>query len=370
MENFVSNVNDGLKFFTKNKKFEKVLIIAGKKSFKSSGAEKLINKYFKQKKLSFFFKISKYPDFAELKKILLTIKKDLPNLIIAIGGGSVLDYAKIANVLIDNNNLQKEIENSNYKIKDKFAKLIAIPTTAGSGAEVTSNAVIYIDKKKYSIENKKLLPDKFFLVPELVKNANLEIKASAGFDAIAQAIESLMSKKSNSESVFYAEKSLSLSLRHFIDFLKNSNYENSSAMCLSSNLAGKAINISKTTAPHAVSYPFTILYNISHGHAVSLTLNQFLKYNYTNIKKANCNFNLKERFEILFNLTNTKDFYSFDRYLFNLKKEANLEGNFKKLNIDIEKDYVNFVSGINVLRLANNPVAIKPDDLKKIILNL
>ena len=53
-------------------------------------------------------------------------------------------------------------------------------------------------------------------------------------------------------------------------------------MCFAANLAGKAINISRTTAPHAVSYPFTSLYNISHGHAVSLTLEKFLKFNFIN----------------------------------------------------------------------------------------
>ena len=83
------------------------------------------------------------------------------------------------------------------KLGENFAKLAAIPTTAGSGAEVTSNAVIYINKVKYSVEGDNLKPDFFFLVPELVITASRDIKASAGFDAIAQAIESLISKKSN-----------------------------------------------------------------------------------------------------------------------------------------------------------------------------
>ena len=56
-------------------------------------------------------------------------------------------------------------------------------------------------------------------------------------------------------------------------------------MCLAANLSGRAISISKTTAPHAVSYPFTSFFNISHGHAVSLTLNKFLMFNYKNLEK-------------------------------------------------------------------------------------
>ena len=103
-------------------------------------------------------------------KIIQNIKKFQPDLILAIGGGSVLDYAKIANVLANSENIISEIKHSNYEIK-KFTKLVAIPTTAGSGAEVTSNAVIYIDNIKYSIENDKLIPDYFFSSRDIISGS-------------------------------------------------------------------------------------------------------------------------------------------------------------------------------------------------------
>ena len=140
-------------------------------------------------------------------------------------------------------------------------------------------------------------------------------------------------------------------------------------MCQAANLAGEAINISKTTAPHAISYPFTSIYNISHGHAVSLTLNKFLKYNYENLSSASCKFNLKDRFKILFSLTNSENFSSFDKYLQNLKQKAQLEDKFDKLGIDINKDYQKIISKINTRRLANNPVDLDNSKIKKIILN-
>ena len=87
---------------------------------------------------------------------------------------------------------------------------------------------------------------------------------------------SIISRKSNDQSVSFAEKSLDLSLKYFTDFLSNPNNQNTCAMLLAANLSGEAISISKTTAPHAVSYPFTSLFNISHGHAVSLTINKFI----------------------------------------------------------------------------------------------
>ncbi|MDA7638946.1 iron-containing alcohol dehydrogenase [Candidatus Pelagibacter sp.] len=102
------------------------------------------------------------------------------------------------------------------------------------------------------------------------------MKASAGFDAIAQALESLVSKKSNEKSVAYASKSLKVSIKSYVSFLNNPSLKNASEMSIAANLAGKAISISKTIVPHAASYPFTSLFNISHGHAVGLFFEKFL----------------------------------------------------------------------------------------------
>ena len=107
-------------------------------------------------------------------------------------------------------------------------------------------------------------------MPELLISSSQKIKASAGFDAIAQSLESLVSKKSNSKSVIFASKSLQISIKSFDNYLSNPTLHNAGKMSIASHLAGKAINISKTTAPHAASYPFTSFFNISHGHAVSL----------------------------------------------------------------------------------------------------
>ena len=369
MSNLSFSKRDDLKKFLKDEKFSKILVICGEKSFKGSGANKIFEGLFNDKKVEFYFKKYSIPNHLELQHIINFIKVFSPNLIISVGGGSVLDYAKIANALTNSDNLKEEIINSTYNAKNKFAKLIAIPTTAGSGAEVTPNAVIYIDKIKYSIEGDQLKPDQFFLIPELVLTASKKIKSSAGFDAIAQAIESLISRRSNEKSKIFAEKSLKLSFNYFLDFLNTPNHENTSAMCLAANLSGEAISISKTTAPHAVSYPFTALYNVSHGHAVSLTLNKFLKFNYENLAYAKCTFDLNNRFKILFDLTRTNNFEAFDQFLINLKDNAKLENNFEKLGIDINKNYSNIISSVSIKRLANNPVDLNPEDLKKIIQN-
>ncbi len=228
---------------------------------------------------------------------------------------------------------------------------------------------MYVNGIKYSFESELLIPDYFFLVPEFLISAPNNIKASSGFDAIAQALESLVSKKSNLKSVEYASKSIKISLDSFLSFLNNPNLKNASEMSIASNLAGKAINISKTTAPHATSYPFTSLFNISHGHAVSLFFENFFKFNYDNLEKSETSFDLRKRFELIFHLFGVKNIHDFNSKISIIKKKAQLEDNLKTLNINIKQSSEEIIKGINLLRLGNNPVKIIDKDIIKIISN-
>ena len=361
------NSTEDIKNFINDKNFKKIFILCGKKSFITSGAEIFFKKLLNNKEIKLFYKASELPILEELIKIINDIKNSKPDLILAVGGGTVIDYAKIANVVDIRDNLKNLIINYSYPFKDRFTNLAVIPTTAGSGAEVTSNAVIYVDGIKYSFESELLLPDNFFLIPEFLVSAPNKIKASAGFDAIAQALESLISKKSNEQSVNYASKSLRISIDSYISFLNNPNLKNATEMSIASNLAGKAISISKTTAPHAISYPFTSLFNISHGHAVGLFFENFFKFNFDNINKSETSFDLKKRFELIFNIFDVENINNFNSKISLIKEQAKLEDNLKKLNINVEKSSEKIIKGINLLRLGNNPVKINERDIFNII---
>ena len=205
------------------------------------------------------------------------------------------------------------------------------------------------------------------LIPELVLSGSNKIKSSAGFDAMAQALESLVSKKSNDKSVEYASKSLRVSVNSFISFINDPNMKNATEMSIASNLAGKAISISKTTAPHATSYPFTSLFNISHGHAVGLFFEKFFKFNYEHLNKSETSFDLNERFNLIFKLFDVPDINSFNSKISLIKKQAKLEDDLAKLNIDIIRSSEDVLKGINLLRLGNNPVKIDGKDILNII---
>ena len=138
-------------------------------------------------------------------------------------------------------------------------------------------------------------------------------------------------------------------------------------MSIASNLAVKAINISKTTAPHAASYPFTSLFNISHGHAVALFFEKFFKFNFDNLDKSETSFDLKKRFELIFTLFDVNNINDFNSKITLIKSQANLEDDLTKLNINIEENSGKIIKGINLLRLGNNPIKIDWNDILKII---
>ncbi len=361
------NNKEDIKKFINDSGFKKIFLLCGKKSFVTSGAEVFFKELLSNKENRLFYKNSELPILEELIKIIVDIKNFKPDLILAVGGGAVIDYAKIANVVDVRDDLADLIVNYSYPFKTKYTKLAVIPTTAGSGAEVTSNAVIYVNGIKHSFESELLLPDNFFLIPEFLISAPNKIKASAGFDAIAQALESLVSKKSNDQSVEYASKSLRISVNSYISFLNDPNLKNAAEMSIASNLAGKAISISKTTAPHAVSYPFTSLFNISHGHAVGLFFESFFMFNFNNLTRSETSFDLKRRFDLIFNLFDVNNINDFNSKITLIKKQAKLEDNLKILNINIKKSSEKIIKGINLLRLGNNPVKINGEDIYKII---
>ena len=279
-----------------------------------------------------------------------------------------MDLGKTANFLWKTNNLVKSIITSNYKKQKNYCKLVAIPTTAGSGAEVTSNSVIYINKKKFSVENRNIKPNKFYLYPNLVVNNKGSLKSSSGFDAIAQAVESLLSVRSNKKSVQFSIQSLKYSLKNYLEYLKKPDLYNSKQMQLAAYFSGRAIDITKTTAPHALSYPFTAHFGISHGHAVSLTFSEFVKYNFENMHKSTTNFSLEDRLKILFKLTGTQNLNELIKFFDEIKQKAKLEDNFKKLNINVSKNLNLIMKDINLLRLKNNPVELDYNSIKEILL--
>ena len=139
-------------------------------------------------------------------------------------------------------------------------------------------------------------------------------------------------------------------------------------MIKAANLSGEAINISKTTAPHALSYPFTSHFGINHGHAVAITFKEFLNYNFNNKEFAKSNFDLDKRFQILFNLTQTQNIFELTKFFEDIDKKAKIKVNFSDLKINISKSIDLVLKNVNIQRLSNNPVNLDYNSIRSLLL--
>ena len=362
-QNSLNNLKNLIKYL----KIKKVLVFCGKKSFSKSGASELLKAILERTENEFFYKSFDYPEFQDLVLSSKLVTEFRPDIILAIGGGAVLDLAKLSNVFCTFNFEKNKIKKSAFEIKKNFCKLVAIPTTAGSGAEATRHAVLYIDKNKFSIESPFILPDYVIIDPSLIITAPKDISASSGIDALSQAIESLISKKSNDESVRHSIKSLEYSTMYLENHINQKTLDTSHRMSLAAFYAGKAINISKTTAPHAISYPFTSYFGVKHGQAVSYTLCDCLNFNYQNLKLSSASFDLNLRFNKLFDIFKVNSINDLDKKISQIIKNIGLSVSIKDFNITTEKDINLILSNINSERLANNPVKIDSEFVKSIL---
>ena len=341
------------------KKDGKVLIISGKNSFYKINGDKFLKKYLpKNTNLYYYFKYSKNPDFMELKIIVKKIKKINPTLIIAIGGGCVMDYAKSANVLAADNTL-----NIKQKFDKRLTSLLCIPTTAGTGAEITPSAVLYVNKKKTNVEGPAVKPNFFYLEPKFIKYNNKYTIASSGFDSFSQSIESILSVKANKDSINFAKKSIKLTLSNLIKFYNEKKEIHAKELLYAANFSGKAISVSSTGAPHALSYIFSSHFNLSHGHSVSLNTLKVIKFNFLNQNKSKI---LKKRLDILFKCFDCKNYDQFEKKIEFILKKLNLEQNFKKLKIS-EKKLFRLKKFISLKRLKNNIIKINGKDIDNIL---
>jgi alcohol dehydrogenase class IV len=364
-----------LKLFLNKSKFNTIFVVRGNKSFKNSEAEKEIKLMNNDFNFIFFNKFSSNPKYTDAllgAKIFIEQKCDC---IISVGGGSTIDMGKLINVFQSHKSIEKDIIFGIKKITRKLKPFIAIPTTAGSGSECTHFAVVYLKEKKYSIANKKLVPDLALVDYSLTLKLSRYQTACSGMDALSQAIESYWSVRSNIESRKYARKSIKLILNNLLDCVNNPSQISRKNMMEASHLAGKAINITKTTAPHALSYKISQLFKIPHGHAVALTLGYFFELNHygSDINGPRDKTQLKKIMSQIykyFDASSPKD--SKNKWL-KLMNDLGLENNFNKffgndnLNKSLKIEYIKYiVKSINIERLKNHPVKLSNKQLENI----
>ncbi len=273
--------------------------------------------------------------------------------IVAVGGGSAIDVAKCIKLYC------KMDPTRNYltqEYSDSGIPLIALPTTAGTGSESTRYAVIYYGGKKQSITHDSIVPDCAILEPGFLRTLPLYQKKCTMLDALCQGIESWWSVNSTEESKGYSQIAVETIVKYMDTYLENTSDEATKQIMLAANYAGRAINITQTTAPHAMSYKLTSLYGLPHGHAVAVCLPQVWRYMLAHLEECVDPRGSEYLKRTLAEIPISADWFEkkLDKFGMQYPKADSRE---RELSI--------LTQSVNPIRLKNNPVALTEDVLRK-----
>jgi alcohol dehydrogenase class IV len=255
------------------------MLVTGGNAYRHSGAHHVVEPALGRATVYHFDGVAPNPTIADVARGVSLWRRERPDIIVAAGGGSVLDVAKLVGLLGPGAESWGDYLDRPEDLDSAGVPVIAIPTTAGSGAEATRFATFYVAGEKRSISHPLLRPRHVFVDPLLTASVPPDLAAVTAFDALAQAIESLWAVGATPGSRMRAEAAL----REILPCLGHIGRAPALAlrarMAHGAHLAGQAIDLSRTTAAHALSYALTADLGVAHGHAVALLLPSIMRIN-------------------------------------------------------------------------------------------
>lgn len=221
------------------------------------------------------------PTYMQVQKLVDEFKASGADFIVAVGGGSAMDTAKLASLLATERYTVKDLLDD-PTLAVKTVKTCLIPTTAGTGSEATPNAIVAVPEQelKIGIVNSSMVPDYVVLDAEMIRKLPRKIAAATGIDAMAHAIECFTSNKANPFSDIFALEAFDLIMNNIETACDDPDaMEAKNRMQIAAFYAGVAITCSGTTAVHALSYPLGGKYHIAHGVSNAILLVPVMKFN-------------------------------------------------------------------------------------------
>lgn len=232
-----------------------------------------------------FSELSPNPDVTEVDACAEILRTGEYDFVVALGGGSAMDCAKAASMLCLTGDSIRRYHGTGEAVPLRHLPLIALPTTAGTGSEVTCVSVLtdHANGKKSPIVSDAFYPRIALIDPALTCSMPPRVTAGTGIDVLSHALEGYWSRGHQPICDACALHAAKLVLQYLpIAYRDPDNLEAREKMCEASVIAGLAFTLPKTTASHACSFPLTNLYHIPHGEACGLTLDWFLRINAAN----------------------------------------------------------------------------------------
>ena len=306
-----------------------------------------------------------YEDVCKGIDLFLITKCDT---LLAVGGGSAIDVAKCIKLAVlakeGNDAILPPLVNTRVECDGTKLPFIAIPTTAGTGSESTHNAVMYYEGSKQTVTNDGILPDYAILEPSVLKTLPLYQKKCTMMDALCQGIESWWSVNSTEESYEYSRKAIELIMANWHKYIFENDDEAAANIMLGANYGGRAINITATTAAHAMSYKITSLYKLPHGHAVAVCLPEIWDYMLEHLEecidKRGSEY-LKDVFDKIAHSMGGDTPSEAIAIFRNMMKQMELSN---PVSEHLSSDILLLSSSVNPIRLKNNPVGLDEEAIK------
>jgi len=353
----------------------RIFIVTGTNLYSLSGAKQVLEKTLEGLDVKYYHYPSPNPTIEDIRDSVEKSRAHNSQIIIGLGGGTAMDIAKATRAFVPNlGNPADYIINKNPFSNPSQQTLVQIPTTSGTGSEITQFAVVYIEGTKYSLDDPLLKAGYCILDPQLTTSMTPKLTVVTALDALSQAIESFWSIKSTEESRTSSMEALKLIAPRFEKLASELTLEDRDALLTASHLAGQAIGVTRTTAAHAISYSLTSKYDVPHGLAVALTLPSFFNFNYevdaeSNQDPRGVKF-VREHIEIIAKSLETD---SVNECVNWLKTTIDSFGISLRLrDYGIEQDIIEnvIVPSFNEERGKNNPRKVTKDDLTKILLEI
>lgn len=350
----------------------RVMLVCGKGSFDNSGAAEGLSGLGERLEVLRWSDFSPNPDTVELMQGLGLMAAFDPDVILGVGGGSPLDMAKLLcayDGVADLDALHEAIRKG-ARVETRARGLWLVPTTSGSGSEATHFAVCYIGAEKFSVAGPGLWPDGVALDPLLTLSGSAHQKATSGIDAVCQATESLWARDGTDASRRIARHALGFLLPNIRAFVNEGTVEAARGMAIGAHLAGRAIDVSKTTAAHALSYAITKTYGTNHGQAVAMTLGRFIEAHcdpdaplQPGIERADHQARMAQVLKVLDARDGREGRLQFAALLHDIGLVASLS----EAGVNDPAAYAEIARTVNIQRLMNNPVVFTADQLVQMV---
>lgn len=262
----------------------RVALVYGGRSFSESGTRERLMEIFEKDRIDIheIDGVSHDPDETLIAKAVSTVRDIEPHCIVGIGGGSVIDTAKAASIIATNGGVVRDYWEGK-QFTEPSIPYIAVPTTSGTGAEVTKNAVISSDDRtfKQSIRSELMVPDIALVDPSLTLSLPPRTTADTGLDALIQNLEAYTSKNSGPITDTFARKGIELSGRYLVAAYRDpGDLEAREALSLASLYGGITLLNAGLGLAHGLSHPIGIRYGVPHGRACALVMPKVMEYNY------------------------------------------------------------------------------------------